>query len=114
MSEPSLETIRQERQSVSERAAGIGPASHTCRAACASRRRYFDLAASVETWRTMTNPKENRVSLVLGGQESRSVELARRPGDLNSSWRRRTIVDSQRSDGRCVGDSLFTRWQLRG
>lgn len=49
----------------------------------------------------MTNPEEDRVSLVLGGQESRSVELARRPGDLNSSWRRGTIRDSQRSDDTC-------------
>lgn len=39
--------------------------------------------------RGMTNPKQKRaflfVSLELGGQESRSVELALRPGDLNSS-----------------------------
>lgn len=49
----------------------------------------------------MTNPKENRLSLVLGGQESRSVELARRPGDLNSSWRSGTITDGEQSDDTC-------------
>lgn len=52
------------------------------------------------------NTKVLLVSLELGGQESRSVELALRPGDLNSSWKKNQLLLVNSSNISNISESL--------